>query len=76
MEITLDRLGLCQQAVVTHIDTKESLKRRLCEYGMVPGTVVRCRYRSPGGSVMALEFRGSVVAMRTRDAKGIRAQVQ
>lgn len=72
MEITLDRLRFGQQAVVTHIDTGAALRCRLRSYGMVPGTVVRCRYRSPGGSVTALEFRGSVVALRTRDIKNIR----
>lgn len=72
MEITLDRLRLGQQAVVTHIDTNADLMCRLRSYGMVPGTRVRCRYRSPGGSVTALELRGSVVALRTRDMRMIR----
>lgn len=72
MEISLDRLRLGQQGVVTRINTDECLKCRLRAFGMVPGTQVCCRYRSPGGSVTALEFRGTVVALRTRDVKNIR----
>lgn len=71
MEISLDRLGLGRLGVVTHIDTDAHMKSRLRAFGMVPGTQVRCRYRSPGGSVTALEFRGSVVALRTRDLQRI-----
>lgn len=72
MEISLDRLRLGKYGVVTHIDTDTMLRSRLRAFGMVPGTRVGCRYRSPGGSVTALEFRGTVVALRTRDMEKIR----
>ena len=72
MEITLAQLPVDKIAVVTNIDTKESLKKRFRDYGLVPGTIVRCRYRSPDGSVVALEFRGSVVAVRRKDLQWIK----
>jgi Fe2+ transport system protein FeoA len=72
MEITLAQLPLDKLAVVTEIHTKESVKSRLRDYGLVPGTIVRCRYRSPDGSVLALEFRGSVVAVRAKDLQCVR----
>jgi len=72
MEITLDRLAVGQIAVITQIDTEESLRIRLQCFGLIPGTQVRCRYRSPGGAVTALECRGSVIALRTRDMRRIR----
>lgn len=71
MEITLDRLCLGQKAVVTRIDTDADLKDRLRDFGLVAGTAVRCRYRGSGGSVTALEFRGSVLALRSRDLRRI-----
>ena len=74
VEITLDRLGLGQTAVVTGMDTDTFLTQRLQAFGMVPGTQVRCRCRTPGGSVTALEFRGTVVALRTRDMKKLWGQ--
>ncbi len=74
MEITLDHLRLGQQAIVTYIEAEESLKCRLNAYGMIPGTVVRCRYRSPDGSVTSLDCRGGVIALRTADLKRIRGR--
>ena len=71
MDITLNRLGLGQQAVVTSIDGDVSFVRRLRAYGMIPGTIVCCRYRSPGGSVTSLDCRGSVIALRTKDMQRI-----
>lgn len=68
----LDRLCLGQQGVVEAVDTDAELKSRLQAFGLVPGTCVCCRYRTPDGSVTALEFRGTVIALRTRDVRKIR----
>lgn len=72
MEIRLDCLPVGKQAVVTSMYIDSALKNRLRAYGFVPGTQIRCRYRSPGGSVTALELRGSVLALRTADLRNIR----
>ncbi len=71
MEMTLDRLAPGMGATVVHIGTKEALRRRLAEFGLIPGTKVRCCYRSPHGDVTAIAFRGAVVALRTRDLRHI-----
>lgn len=72
METSLDLLRPGVNAVVLKVDTEEALRRRLRDFGLVPGTRVRCRYRCPWGTVMALELRGSVLALRTADIKRIR----
>lgn len=72
MEIGLDKLRLGQQGIVERIETNPLLALRLRSFGLIPGAQVRCRYRSPGGSVTALEFCGTVVALRTRDIRQIR----
>lgn len=72
MDITLDMLRTDKLAVVTAVDTDDHMTKRLQDYGLVPGTVVRCRYRTPDGSVTALEFRGSVLAVRTVQLRRIR----
>lgn len=72
METSLDLLRPGVTAVVLKVDTEEALRRRLRDFGLVPGTRVRCRYRCPWGTVMALELRGSVLALRTADIKRIR----
>lgn len=72
--MTLDCIRPGKEAVVTVINTDAALKRRLKAFGLVPGTTVYCRYRCPWGSLTALELRGSVLALRTRDLKKIRVR--
>ena len=72
MEVSLDQLPLGRQGTITVMDTPPALQKRLYAFGMVPGTCVACRYRTPGGSVTALELRSSVIALRTRDLRNIR----
>ena len=72
MELGLDQVRPGQTAVVTGIGAEQALSARLRDLGFVPGTCVRCRYRGPGGKVTAVGFRGTVVAMRTKDLSKIR----
>ena len=72
MEMSLARLENGVWATVRELAISAALADRLRDFGLIPGTRVRCRYRSPGGDVTALEFRGTVVALRTRDLAGIR----
>ena len=67
MEITLDHLRPGMGATVVQIGTKEVLRRRLQDFGFVPGTLVRCCYRSPNADVFAIGFRGSILALRRHD---------
>ena len=75
MEITLDHLRPGMGASVVRIDTKDVLRRRLKDFGFVPGTRVRCCYRSPHADVSAISFRGSVLALRSRDLAKITGKV-
>lgn len=74
MQTTLDRVRPGMRAVVTEIDTPGPLTCRLRDFGMIPGTGVVCRYRSPEGRVTALECRGAVIALRTCDLAKIRVR--
>lgn len=74
MKVSLDRLPPGVPAVVLQIDCRQELRSRLRDFGLVPGTEVITRYRSPDKGVTALEFRGTVIALRTRDLKGVRVK--
>lgn len=74
METNLRCIRPGEKAVVVEIDTEGLLKKRLRDFGFIPGTTVCNSYRSPGGKVTALEFRGTVMAMRTRDLEKIRVE--
>ncbi len=60
---------------VAVLNTKQELTRRLEDFGLVPGTKICRRYSSPAGDVTALELRGSVLAMRTTDVRGIKVHI-
>jgi len=75
LEMGLDKLPLGIPGQVTQMAENMPLTQRLNQFGLVPGTRICCRYRTPGGSVTAVEFRGAVVALRTRDMAAIRVEV-
>lgn len=76
MEIALDQLLCGQRGIVTEINTDASLKQRLRGFGLIPGTRISCRYRTPCRRVAALELRSSVIALRAPDMAKIRVSVQ
>ena len=75
MVVTLDQVCMGVWSRVIGIDVGGPLCRRLRDFGMVPGTWVRRRYCSPGGDVVAVELRGSVLALRKADLRRIRVCV-
>lgn len=75
MEQSLASLRSGQRGIVTQVRITEPLRSRLRAFGLVDGTEVAVRYRSPDGGVTALALRGTVIALRTRDIKNIRVRV-
>lgn len=71
MEKELAQVKLNVPVQVLCIEESADLQKRLRDFGLVPGTKVVCRYRSPGGFVTALEFRDTVIALRRCDLKKI-----
>ncbi len=70
--ISLDQLEPGRSAKVVQIDDEMGAARRLREFGLIPGGVIRCRMRSAGGDPTAYEIRGTVIAIRREDAARIR----
>jgi len=48
-----------------------SIRRRLLDLGLVPGTGVDVLFRSPAGNPTAYRIRGAVIALRNEDAADI-----
>lgn len=46
----------------------------LRQLGITPGSVLFCRYSSPGAELVALECKGSVVALRLRELSMIKVR--
>ena len=75
MVLPLDQLCTGVWGCVMGIDTTAQLRQRLRDFGLVPGPRVRRRYASPAGDVIAIELRGSVIALRKQDVQWIRVRV-
>ena len=70
--ITLDALQVGQRGQVAEVRTEPAMRRRLLDLGLVPGTEVSCTAVSPAGDPAAYLIRGAVIALRRRDASGVR----
>ena len=69
--LSLDRLRVGQSAFVTRVEAEPAMRRRLLDLGLIPGTRVTCQGRSPAGDPAAYLVRGTVVALRARDAAAV-----
>lgn len=67
---TLCDLNIGESAVISDME-ENSLTERLLDLGFSQGTRVTCVGRSPGGDPSAYLLRGTVIALRTKDARGI-----
>lgn len=60
-----------ERAVICELRTEGSMRRRLLDIGLVPGTQVVCLGRSPCGDPTAYMIRGAVIAIRKKDCRNI-----
>lgn len=72
--VSLSSLAPGQRGTVVELPGGSSLRRRLEDLGLVPGTEVACVGRSPLGDPSAFFFRGTVVALRRADAGNVRVR--
>ena len=75
MIMPLDRVCPGVWCRVVEINTDAGFRQRLGDFGLLPGTRVRRRFATHRGDVMAIELRGSVLALRRGDLQRIRVYV-
>lgn len=68
---TLYELKIDEQAKIKEINCSEGIKRRMMDLGIVKGTPIKAILKSPSGNPKAYEVRGSVIAIRSEDARKI-----
>jgi Fe2+ transport system protein FeoA len=69
--MTLDELRPSRRAVVTQLDADGAERRRLMDLGVMPGVEIVAEGTSPLGDPTAYLVRGSVIALRRGQARGI-----
>ncbi len=75
MTETLDQLKTNQTAQVTNVKLEGTMRRRLQDLGLIPGTKVKCTNKSPSGSPMAFLVRDTIYALRNEDSHLIEVAV-
>ena len=73
--LTLDKLPLGQEAVITAVGGEGALRCRLLDMGLIPKTRVRVEKVAPLGDPLELRVRGYSLSLRKEDAGKIEVEV-
>ena len=73
--MTLDKLPLGQEAVITAVGGEGALRCRLLDMGLIPKTRVRVEKVAPLGDPLELRVRGYSLSLRKEDAGKIEVAV-
>lgn len=65
----LDKLSLNKCGIIKNVCCNSSIKRRLLDLGLVPGTVITPVFKSPLGEPTAYEFRNTIISIRQEDSR-------
>lgn len=73
--MTLDKLPLGQEAVITAVGGEGALRCRLLDMGLIPKTRVRVEKVAPLGDPLELRVRGYSLSLRKEDVGKIEVEV-
>ena len=73
--MTLDKLPLGQEAVITAVGGEGALRCRLLDMGLIPKTRVRVEKVAPLGDPLELRVRGYSLSLRKEDDGKIDVEV-
>lgn len=69
--ITLDNLKIGRSGKVIKINNSGSIRRRLLDLGLVPGSVISAILSSPFNDPIAYQIKNAIIAIRKDDSKNI-----
>ncbi len=67
----LSQVMLGETVRVQHLLAQGAIRRRLRDLGVIEGTKIQSLHRGPWGDPTAYEIRGSVIALREKDAANV-----
>ena len=70
-EISLSKVNLNEEYVVVKILSAEDIKQRIYDLGLIENTIIKAVYKSPFNDPVAYLVRGSIIAIRNKDANDI-----
>ena len=72
--MTLDKLPVGEQAIITAVGGAGALRLRLLDRGVIPRTKVTVTRRAPMGDPIELSIRGYRLSLRLEDAKSVEVE--
>lgn len=69
--ISLYDAPIGSKVIIKKVLSKGSIRRRLLDIGLTPGTIVQSCFSNPGRNLIAYMIRGALIAIRDDDAKNI-----
>ena len=75
MENDLSCLDSGQKGRITELRFSGGKRRRLMELGFIPGAMVTALQRAPFGGAVSYEIMGTVIALRSADARRIGIEI-
>ena len=75
MEITLDGLPQGGLAIVHEVRVGEAMRKRLCDFGMIEGTKVKCLRNAHSRGLNLYMVRGTMIALRHHDSAMISVEL-
>ena len=75
IKMSSDNTTLGDKIIVKRILNDSSIKRRLLDIGLTPGTEIERVLENYGGNLVAYMIRGALIAIRNEDAKNIIVEV-
>ena len=73
--VAMSTLKPGMKARIKSIDSKEDIRRRLLDLGMIENTIIECVGTSPLGDPSAYLIRGAVIAIRDIDSALIKCEI-
>ena len=74
--MTLDKLPLGQEAMITAVGGEGALRLRLLDMGLIPKTTIRVEKIAPLGDPIELRVRDYALSLRKEDARNIQVEVK
>ena len=71
MKTTLDKLKVGEIATIININNTGSIRRRLLDIGLIPGSIVTSYLESPFKDPIAYKIKNAIIAIRKSDSKEI-----
>lgn len=72
----LSELNIGEKGKIISLDEELTMKRRLFDIGLIPGTQIECILKSPFKDPIAYFLRGTLIALRKKNAKNILVEVE